>query len=169
MERFEEGLERYKQGNPGAYRAAAARFEEALRLDANYSQAALYAGRVYDALFEHERAARWFRRAIEIDPDFLEARASYGGMLLGTGNLDEAIRQFNAVTRREPRHALALYLCAQAYRMKGLYDESIESARQSIAVAPEHAESHFWLAERIRINDCTAIATTLWWFYCCEK
>ena len=58
------------------------------------------------------------RRAIEIDPDYLEARATLGGMLLDKGALDESIRQLNAVVQRDPKHALAWYLLAQALRMK---------------------------------------------------
>lgn len=152
LEKFDQGVDRYRDGTQAAYRKAAALFEEALRLDSKFSQAALYAGRAYDALYEQERAAKFYQRAIAIDPDYLEARASYGGMLLGMGSLDEAIRQFNAVTRRDPDHALALYLQAQAYRMKGLYDESVESARRSIAVNPNQAEAHFWLAESLRMK-----------------
>jgi tetratricopeptide (TPR) repeat protein len=160
VDKFEQGLDEYKGGSPAAYRKAASLFEEALRLDPKYSQAALYAGRAYDALFELPEAERSFRQAIQIDPDYLEARASYGGMLLGMGNLDEALRQFNAVTRRDTSHALAFYLQAQAYRMKGLYDQSIESARRAIELSPHRAEPHFWLAESLRMKKQSALSSS---------
>lgn len=150
--KFDEGLEQYNKGTAGAYRKAASRFLEALRIDPNYSQAALYAGRAYDALYEQQTAAAYFRKAIEIDPDYLEARASYGGMLLGIGDVDEAIRQFNWVTRRDPANQLAYYLQAQAYRLKGMYEDSIRSAGKAIALAPNNAEAHFWLAESLRMT-----------------
>ena len=44
------------------------------------------------------------------------------------GNVDEAIRQFNLVLQRDPRHTDALTMLAQAYRFKQLYPQSIESA-----------------------------------------
>ncbi len=150
VEKFDEGLEQYNKGNAEAYRKAASFFEQALAADPAYSQAALYQGRVYDALFEQEKAAAYFKRAIEIDPDYLEARASYGGMLLGMGSDDEALRQFNIVTQRDKNNQLAFYLQAQAYQNKGLFNEAVESARRAIQLTPNNAEAHFVLAENLR-------------------
>jgi tetratricopeptide (TPR) repeat protein len=152
VDKFDQALEEYNKGGAAAYRKAAALFAEASRLDPTYSQAALYLGRVHDTLYEQEQAVVWYKRAIEIDPDYLEARASYGGMLLGMSNVDEAIRQLNAVTARDRGNQMAYYLQAQAYRMKGLYPESIESARRAIQLNPANPEAHFWLAESLRMS-----------------
>ncbi len=152
VEKFDGALDHYTKGGQAEYKKAAALFGEALKADPTYSQAALYLGRVHDALFEQETAAVFFRKAIEIDPDYMEARASYGGMLLGLGDVDEAIRQFNVVTRRDAKSQMAWYLQAQAYRMKGMYAESVESARRAIALVPNNGEAHFWLAESLRMS-----------------
>ena len=61
---------------------------------------------------------------------------SLAGMLLDIGGTDEAIRQLNIVTQREKTNATALYMQAQAYRMKQLYPQSIDSARAAIKFAP---------------------------------
>ena len=58
-------------------------------------------------------------------------------MLLDIGDVDEAIRQFNTVLQREPNHAVALTLLAQAYRFKELYPQSIEAARKAIQINPQ--------------------------------
>ena len=92
---LDKGLEFYKEGYEKNYKKAAEWFEKALGIDPTYSQAALYLGLAYNALFEQDKAEKAFRRAIEIDPDYLEARADFGGMLLDIGNVDEAIRQFD--------------------------------------------------------------------------
>jgi tetratricopeptide (TPR) repeat protein len=161
LELLDKGLEYYNKGYTQNYRKAAELFEKALTQDATYSQAALYLGRTYHALNEHESAGKFFRRAIEIDPDYVEARASFAGMLLDIGNVDEAIRQLNAVMQRDPSHALAHYLLAQAFRMKDLYSDSIESARKAISLKPNNAEAHFWLAEslRMRADEISAAAS----------
>jgi tetratricopeptide (TPR) repeat protein len=159
VEKFDDGLDHYNKGSQDEYRKAAAFFEQALAADPTYSQAALYLGRTYDALYEQEKATAYFKKAIEIDPDYLEARASYGGMLLGMGNVDEAIRQFNVVTVRDKKNQLAYYLQAQAYRMKELYPESIDSARRAIQLMPTNAEAHFWLAESLRMSKKPAEST----------
>ena len=150
---FDKGLEAYERGYANNYRNASGHFQKALQIDPKYSQAALYLGRAYNALFDEAQAEKYFRRAIEIDPDYMEARSSFAGMLLDVGNVDEAIRQLNVVTRRNPDDAMALYLQAQAYRMKGLYSDSIDSARRAIRADPGNPESHFWLAESLRLSD----------------
>jgi tetratricopeptide (TPR) repeat protein len=149
---LEKGLEYYKKGFELNYKKAAEQFQEALKLDPTYSQAALYLGRTYNALFDEQNAAKYFQQAIAIDPDYLEAHAGYGSMLLDRGDTDEAIRQFEAVLRREPKNVLALTNLAQAYRMKGLYSDSIESAGKAVKLAPEVAEPHLWMADSFRLS-----------------
>lgn len=149
---LEKGLGFYRQGFAANYRKAVEQFEKALALDPQYSQAAMYLGLAYNALFEQEKAEKAYRRAIAIDPDYLEARANFGGMLLDIGNVDEAIRQFNYVLQRQPEHTLALTLIAQAYRLKEMYPESIQAARKAIRLAPAGAEPHLWLAESLRLS-----------------
>ncbi|MCI0419370.1 MAG: tetratricopeptide repeat protein [Acidobacteria bacterium] len=149
---LDKGMDSYLKGYANNYRKAAENFEKALTLDPTYSQAALYLGRTYNSLYEQDKAEKFFRQAIEIDSDYVEARASFAGMLLDTGNVDEAIRQLNVVVQREPNHAMSQYLLAQAYRMKDLYAESIDSAQQAIRLMPKNAEAHFWLAESCRMS-----------------
>ena len=108
VEHFNKGIEDYNKGSEANYRNAAEEFRSALALDPKYSQAALFLGRVENALFEDEQALASFKMAIDIDPDYLEARASYAAALLEAGDLDEAVRQLNVVTvaRAGERHGL---------------------------------------------------------------
>ena len=125
-------------------------FEQALAEDPKYSQAALYLARSYNLLFDMEQAKKFFQKAIEIDPDYLEARSTYGGMLLDLGDLDEAIRQLNVVVQRDTKNSLAWGLLAQALCRKDSFTESIDSARKGIKLNPSNAEVHLWLAESLR-------------------
>lgn len=152
IEAFDEGLELYQKGFEKNYRAAAVAFEKALTADAKYSQAALYLGRTYNALYDSEKAKAAFRRAIDIDPDYAEARSSYGGMLLDLGDLDESIRQLNASVVKEPGSSLTNSLLAQAFIRKGALPEGERFARESIRLNAGHAEAHFWLAEGLRFG-----------------
>jgi tetratricopeptide (TPR) repeat protein len=152
VDELNDGLELYNKGSADNYRKAVAHFEKALQIDPKYSQAALYLGRAYNSLFDEPRSESAFRKAIEIDPDYLEARVSFAGALLDSGSVDEAIRQLNVVTQRDKSNAMALYLQAQAYRMKELYPQSIDSARAAIQLTPGVAEPHLWLAESLRLS-----------------
>ena len=129
VDELDEGLKLYNKGGADNYKKAVARFEKALQIDGTYSQAALYLGRSYNSLFDEQKSEAAFRKAIEIDPDYMEARVSLAGMLLDIGGTDEAIRQLNIVTQREKNNAPALYMQAQAYRMKQLYPQSIDGGR----------------------------------------
>ena len=152
VEHFDKGIEYYNKGFEQNYRKAAEEFEAALQIDPKYSQAALYLGRVYNALYEDDKALASLRTAIEIDPDYLEARSSYAGALLDSGDLDEAVRQLNIVTDREPNNGMAWYLLSQAYARKGSFDQAITASRQAVALTPQNAEAHFWLAESLRFK-----------------
>ncbi len=152
VDSFDKGMEFYTKGYQDNYRKAAESFEKALAADPAYSQAALYLGRTYNALFEEQKAEQAFRKAISIDPDYLEARASFAGMLLDIGNTDEAIRQLTVVVQRDSRDSMAQYLLAQAFRIKDQYAPSIEAAGTAIKLNPSNPEPHFWLAESLRLT-----------------
>jgi tetratricopeptide (TPR) repeat protein len=156
VEHFDKGIEYYNKGYEENYRKAASEFEQAIAIDPTYSQAALYAGRVYNALYEDEKSLQFFKEAISIDPDYMEARSSYAGALLDSGDMDEAIRQLNVVTQRDPSSGMAWYLLSQAFARKGDYDDGVHASREAIRLTPNNAEAHFWLAESLRQkNVCT--------------
>jgi len=153
LDAVDEGLKYYSKGFTENYKKAATYFEKALQIDPAYSQAALYLGRTYNALFEEDKAEQYFRKAIEIDPDYVEAHSSFAGMLMDTGNTDEAVRQLDTAVQRDPNHAMSWYLLAEAYRLKEAYPQSIEAARKAIQLTPNKAEAHFWLAESLRMSN----------------
>lgn len=152
VDAFNEGMEYYQKGFEKNYLKAAEFFQKALREDSKYSQAALYLGRVYHALYDYEKARKAFELAISIDPDYAEAQASFGGMLLDVGDLDAAIRHLTAAWQRDPSSSLTPALLAQAFTRKGAYDEGVKYAREAIRLNPGHAEAHFWLAEAMRFS-----------------
>jgi len=73
-------------------------------------------------------------------------------MLLDTSDADSSIRHLNLVLQRQPNHAVALTLLAQAYRFKELWAQSIDAARKAIAANPKTAEPHLWLADSLRLS-----------------
>jgi tetratricopeptide (TPR) repeat protein len=155
---LDKGVEYYQKGYEQNYKKAAELFDQALRQDPTYSQAAFYLGLTYNALFDEEKAAQYYKKAIDIDPDYLEAHANYAGMLLDTGSVDEAIRQIDIVLTRQPDHAVALTMLAQADRFKELYPQAIEAARKAIGLTPKNAEPHLWLADSLRLSNKMADA-----------
>ena len=139
--------------NEHNYKKAADSFAQAFKIDPTYSQAAYYLARTYDALFDQENADLYFKKAIQIDTDYMEARTNYAGMLLDRLDVDSAIRQLTTVLQREPNNAVANRHLAQAYRLKGLYPRAIEAAQKAILYAPSEGEPHLWLGDSLRLTD----------------
>jgi len=160
VEELDKGIEYYNNGGAENYKKAADHFQAAIKLDPKYSMALLYLGRVQNALFEDDKALASLKQAIELDPDYEEARASYAAALLDAGDLDEAVRQLNVVTRREPERGMAWYLLSQAYARKADYADGKTAAEKAIALTPKNAEAHFWLAECLRQLKDPAAAMT---------
>jgi tetratricopeptide (TPR) repeat protein len=152
LDELNNGIEFYNKGFADNYKKAILHFDKALALDPKFSQAYLYEGRAYNSLFDEQKSQAAFRKAIEIDPDYMEARVSLAGTLLDTGAVDEAIRQLNAVTQRDSSNAMAFYLEAEAYRLKEAYPQAIEAARTAIKLTPANAEAHLWLADSLRMS-----------------
>jgi tetratricopeptide (TPR) repeat protein/uncharacterized caspase-like protein len=150
VDELDKGIEFYNNGGLDNYKKGEDHFQRAIAIDPKYSMAYLYLGRVQNALFEDEKATASLKQAIDIDPDYQEARAQYAAALLDTGNLDEAVRQLNIVTRREPERGMAWYLLSQAYYRKGDYADGKTSAEKAVQLTPKNAEAHFWLAESLR-------------------
>jgi tetratricopeptide (TPR) repeat protein len=152
LDLLNKGIQDYQKGYEENYKKAAESFEKALKDDPKFSQAAFYLGLTYNALFDETKAQQYFKQAIAIDQDYLEARADYAGMLLDIGDTDEAIRQINTVLTRQPDHAVALTMLAQADRLKGLWDQSIDAARKAIKISPKSAEPHMWMGDSLRLG-----------------
>lgn len=153
LDKFDDAVDRYQKARgPEQYRRAVSDFQEVLRLDATYSQAALYLARAYRDLKDYDNATKAFKQTLDTDPDYIEARATYGAMLFDTGNEDESIRQLDQVIQRDKNHAMSWYVLAQAYRLKERFDDSIEAARNAIRLTPNNAEAHFYVAEGLRMK-----------------
>lgn len=144
---LDQGIEYYKKGFEANYRKAEDKLSQAVAVDPNFSQAYMYLGRVENALYADDKASAAFQRAIEIDPDYEEARVSYAGVLLEQGGLDEAVRQLNAALQRKPDDGTALYLLSQAYAREDDFKDGKAAALRAVKAVPANGEAHLWLAE----------------------
>jgi tetratricopeptide (TPR) repeat protein len=155
---LDKGIEAYQNGSAENYQKAAELFRQAIVIDPKYSTAYVYLGRVEGALYNDDEAVEAFRKAIEIDPDYMDARSSYAAVLLDEGNMDEAVRQLDVVTKRVPDDATAWYLLSQAYARKASYEQGRDAAERAVRFAPANGEAHFWYATCLRHLNQFAIA-----------
>jgi len=152
VDKLNEGIEFYQRGQEKNYLRAVALCQEALALEADYAEAALYLGRAYSALFETAKARAAYERAIQINPAYAEAQTSLGGLLLDTGEVAGAIRVLEASNQRAPGQSLTNALMSQAFTRTRAYAQAETYGREAVKLNPHHAEAHFWLAEALRFG-----------------
>jgi len=108
-------------------RTAGNAFRRALDLNPNSTLAHTW-NALYLSNLEHKynEAIEELKLVIDLDPLDLMARCWLGAVyLLGTRDLDQAVKEFKAVIAIEPDFGMGHHCLSDAYREKGLFEESI--------------------------------------------
>jgi protein O-mannosyl-transferase len=93
------------------------------------------------------RGVAHLRRAIEIEPDDVEARGNLARVLLQMRRLDEAEPELREVLRRRPRDPRALADLGALLVLTGSVEEANQLLRLAIEVNPANLEAHVSLGE----------------------
>jgi tetratricopeptide (TPR) repeat protein len=100
-------------------------------------------------------------KAIEIDPEYLEARRELGRVYVGLDEPEKVIEAFQAVLRMDPRSADAYSFIGAAQASLEQYGDAELAARQALRIEPNHARGRFVLGMSLagqRKNDGEALA-----------
>lgn len=133
-----------RRAMPRALRAA----RRALELDPRSGPAYIILGAV-QAFYERRwaEAGRSFRRALELSPALADAHQYYGIYLFLLGHYRDAQRALQRARELDPLSVgIALRAILPAYYARR-YAEALRGARRVIAVQPDHAASHYFLAK----------------------
>ncbi|MET0342762.1 MAG: tetratricopeptide repeat protein [Polyangiales bacterium] len=87
-----------------------------------------------------------FRRAVELDPDYAEARMELASRLLAGANYDEALSQLQAVDKLTPRLVEVQLALGEAYRSKRQWEPAKASFDKAIRMRSDLPQAHFNLA-----------------------
>jgi Tfp pilus assembly protein PilF len=77
-----------------------------------------------------------FQIALQITPEYLEARNNLGSALRQTGRVDEAITQYQEALRIKPDSAGTHYNLGNALLQKGNVSEAIAHFQQAVQIGP---------------------------------
>jgi len=91
----------------GDFPKAIEMYQQALLLDPNLYEAALFIGDVYYKSADQQKAGEWFARAIQINPDRETAYRYWGDSLMKQGKVTEAGDKFVEAFIAEPYNRLA--------------------------------------------------------------
>jgi tetratricopeptide (TPR) repeat protein len=90
---------------------------------------------------DNYNAMLWFRSALSLDYNFLEARNNYGIFLNKTGKQKEARKEFETCIQINPNYANAHYGRGSILKDQGDLDGAIEEFRTAIRLRPQYYEA----------------------------
>jgi serine/threonine-protein kinase len=97
-----------------------------------------------------EDATALLRKAVEIDPSFVNAHYDLGILYWQTGQHEEAAKAFRAVTQLTPRDAYAHQHLGLELAMTGRPAEAIDELKAAIALRPSEYPLHMDLGAMLR-------------------
>ena len=97
-----------------------------------------------------DEAIPHLQKALQIRPEFAEARFNLGLAISQKGGVDEAIVQFQEALKIKPDFAEAHYILGNALRQIGKVDEAISHFQKALEIMPDFAEAHNNLGTALR-------------------
>jgi tetratricopeptide (TPR) repeat protein len=125
--------------------------EEAFRLalldDPQSAEACYGLGSVDLRLQRPDDARQSFERALKIPPRYPDtwtnAWNNLGVIATQMGHPEEAIKNFQAAVRQDPKNLLALNNLGNAYRQQGQWPEAREALGRALQLSPDDAEANY--------------------------
>lgn len=130
----------------GKVELADAILEQALQINEKNAQLHFLKGK---RLVEEDKlgeALKAFRRAVELDPDFAEARMELALRLLAGANYDEALQQLQAVEKLTPRLVEVQLALGDAYRSTRQWDKAKAAFDRALRMRSDLPQAHYNLA-----------------------
>ncbi len=85
-----------------------------------------------------EESIKQYRKALEIAPDFVDARNNIAIVLKLQGRYAEAAVHYKVALQNEPTNANIHYNLANVLELQGNYDEAISHYHQALEIRPRH-------------------------------
>jgi TolB-like protein/cytochrome c-type biogenesis protein CcmH/NrfG len=128
-----------KEGAPAAREAA----NKALAIDPGNQTALALLGRLAAEIdFDLPAGARYYQRALELEPGSLMVLNAAGLMLAFTGRMDEALALLEYRVAHDPANPTAYNNLASVQSNARRWDAAIDSFRTAIRLSPEYPGAH---------------------------
>ena len=130
----------------GKLREGQAALTKAANLDPSSELAFFDLGFVRQLQDNHPGAAKAYARALELRPDYVEARNNLGNTLTALGQFDEALVLFDGVIALRPDDARAYFNRGYLLARVGKFDEARKNYRAAIEHMPGYFEAYYNIA-----------------------
>ena len=91
---------------------------------------------------EYKNAIRHYTRAIQLQPDYAEARKKRGDTYREQGQMDTALEDYKIAIQLRPNYTEAYKNRGRIYHEKGELDLAIEDYTEVITLQPDYAEAY---------------------------
>jgi len=130
--RAAENREEYWATWESSLEAAESAAIQALQIDPKIAGAEVALGNVYRDRWEWEQGEQHYLRALDIDPDDVEAHQQYAELLAATGRLDEALRSARRAVALDPTSAIRLNVLGYILMINDRREEAIPQLELAI-------------------------------------
>ena len=103
-------------------------------------------GAAHAGLGQHTDAITSYKKAITIEPNYVDAYYNLGFALREKGNLEEAVKNFNKVISLNPNYVDAYNNMAVTLEKQGKLEEALKAYKKAIAIKPDYADAHYNMA-----------------------
>ncbi|MBW4565267.1 MAG: tetratricopeptide repeat protein [Mojavia pulchra JT2-VF2] len=91
---------------------------------------------------EFETAEYYYRQAIALQPDLVEAHNHLGEVLQNQGRLDDAFKFYQQAIKIQPDYPDAYHNLGHIFKQKGNFNKAIEAYQQALKLKPDMAVTH---------------------------
>jgi serine/threonine protein kinase/Tfp pilus assembly protein PilF len=92
--------------------------------------------------WDWEGGEKAFLRALELNPNYPDARVYYSNLLCCIGRPDEALEQGERALELDPLNSLFMGIYANTLSILGMFDEAIVQARNALKTSPNDPVAH---------------------------
>ena len=97
----------------------------------------------YEQMRDYKLAAETLRRAVQMSPGNTEVRKFFAQSLLASEQLDEALKEFEALAEEDPRDAQPLLQMSRIFRQQRKLKEAREASDKAKAIDPNNLDIRF--------------------------
>lgn len=102
-------------------------------------------GIAYGSKGETDKAIGYYKKAIRINPNNVDAYNNLGVCYFSQGLVDKAIEQYLTAVRLDPNHIYAYFNLGESYLEQGATDMAIRYLVTFLQFKPEYAEAYYYL------------------------
>lgn len=131
------------RGNKAYEQAEIVGRKEAVEFRSKDPEVYLEVGNEYCDANDYETAVTYYRKAVELDPDWFWGHLRLGLAYSHMGQYENAILEWQRLAELEPEEAVAHVLSADTYLEMGQYQKAIEASQKALRIDPGSVSAHY--------------------------